>query len=135
MEQQVSFGVMKQGYMEKLGAQHKALRKRWMVLLEDRLVYSKRPDSDKPQGSVMLHEVIEAATATAYDIGRHRALQACTNVWKITTPKRTFFLVAETRAEMNVWIDSVRAALRGRSASANTTPDAAPTDSAVVVPL
>lgn len=96
-------GVLKQGFMTKEGAIRHNWKKRWFVLWSDSVAYYKAEKDvgkkDKELGSFKLNEV-STVNPTNY-----KKQQFCLAV---ATHKRTYYMCAETEADMRGWQEAVQ---------------------------
>jgi len=103
----------KAGYLTKEGGKFKTWKKRWCVLKNNVIYYSKKQNSGE-LGIIRLHGV----TADQVQVCTKKKKKNC---FEVQTPNRTYFLVAESENEMNKWIESVRQSINGGKAAANGT--------------
>eukprot|EP01118_Nematostelium_gracile_P019396 TRINITY_DN897_c0_g3_i1.p1 TRINITY_DN897_c0_g3~~TRINITY_DN897_c0_g3_i1.p1 ORF type:complete len:441 (-),score=138.81 TRINITY_DN897_c0_g3_i1:612-1934(-) len=100
----------KAGYLTKEGGKFKTWKKRWCVLKNNVIYYSKKQNSGE-LGIIRLHGVTT------------EQVQICTkkkkkNCFEVATPNRTYFLVAENENDMNKWMEAVKQSLSGKSGTA-----------------
>lgn len=100
------------GWLMKMGLRHKALKKRFFVLTKDKITYSKTVKSSKPQGTILISEVVNVEAASDEEVSSNKYLQGASNIFKIITKDRTFMCSAETSVEMNAWISVIENVLR-----------------------
>jgi len=89
---------MKSGYLIKQGFKIKSWKKRWFLLSNSLISYFKTPRDMKPISSFYIRD---CKVSTCVVEGRK-------NTFYIETPKRTFYLAAETEGEMQSWLDSLK---------------------------
>lgn len=86
----------KEGFLVKRGGIHKNWKKRWFAIQKSELKYFDNRKSLKPIKSLDLKEAIEVAE----DYCDNRK-----NCFRLRFPTRTYYLVAETPADVKSWID------------------------------
>jgi len=103
MEHKMSItGARKEGYLVKEGWKVKNWKKRWFVLGKETLSYYRSQKSlKKVLGVVILKEITEVTPTTVKKKGSGYTLQ-------IITPRRTYFVVAETQKECDEWQEAIR---------------------------
>jgi len=91
----------KAGWLQKQGGFVKAFRRRWFVLKGDSLYYFTTPTTDTPNGAIRL----DGAFIQLADEHTNRS-----HSFGIFHPtRRTFFVAAQSRAEMSQWIEVLQA--------------------------
>jgi len=101
----------KAGYLVKEGGNFKTWKKRWMVLKNNVIYYSKKQNSGE-LGIIRLHGV------TADKVVLSNSRKKKKNVFEIQTPNRTYFLCADTEKERDDWIESIKQSISGKGSSA-----------------
>eukprot|EP00007_Cunea_sp_BSH-02190019_P008008 CAMPEP_0174229438 /NCGR_PEP_ID=MMETSP0417-20130205/416_1 /TAXON_ID=242541 /ORGANISM="Mayorella sp, Strain BSH-02190019" /LENGTH=459 /DNA_ID=CAMNT_0015306985 /DNA_START=130 /DNA_END=1509 /DNA_ORIENTATION=+ len=104
----------KQGFLTKEGGSIKTWKKRWVVLKDGALRYS------KGQNSAALG-VIDLNEASKIDVSPDRKKKK--NMFEVHTPKRVYFLCAETAKDRDDWIAdciAVRDRVQGKNKPAAT---------------
>jgi hypothetical protein len=91
----------KAGYLTKQGGFVRSWKKRWFVLKGDSMYYFAGPQSEEPLGSIAL----EGSFLQAAD--EHTRKKFSFGIFH--PARRTFFLVADTKQEMQEWVDMVQA--------------------------
>lgn len=87
--------TVKSGYLEKKGEKRKTWKKRWWVLRSSKLAYYK---NDKEYQLLRFIDVGDIKTVASVE------LKKSTNTFGIVTPKRTFYVRASSKADMESWI-------------------------------
>jgi len=93
----------KAGFLTKEGGKFKTWRKRWFVLKNNVIYYSKQMNSGE-LGIIRLQNV------------KPEQVQNCTkkkkkNCFEVETPNRTYYLVAESESEMKSWMEIIKQTL------------------------
>lgn len=92
--------VLKEGWGTKCGGFWKTWHKRWFVLSDNILEYSKQPGVI-PQGSIDLSEAIEITESP--ECKKQPAL-------RIVCQERTYYIVTDTQQEIDEWIEALNKA-------------------------
>ncbi|TKY90179.1 hypothetical protein EX895_000177 [Sporisorium graminicola] len=87
--------TVKSGYLEKKGEKRKTWKKRWFVLRSSKLAYYK---NEKEYQLLRFIDVGDIKTVASVE------LKKSVNTFGIVTPKRTFYVRASSRPEMESWI-------------------------------
>ena len=87
--------TVKSGYLEKKGEKRKTWKKRWFVLRSSKLAYYK---NEKEYQLLRFIDVGDIKTVASVE------LKKSVNTFGIVTPKRTFYVRASSRQEMESWI-------------------------------
>lgn len=95
-----SGSVLKEGWAIKCGGFWKTWHRRWFVLTDHLLEYSKQPGI-LPQGSIDLNEATEISKCP--ECKKQPALQ-------IVLPERTYYIVPDTEKEMDEWVEALKKA-------------------------
>lgn len=90
--------TVKSGYLEKKGEKRKAWKKRWFVLRSSKLSYYK---NDKEYQLLRFIDIGDIKTVAAVEM--KKSLHA----FGIVTPKRTFYVRASSKVEMEAWIEAL----------------------------
>eukprot|EP01098_Paradermamoeba_levis_P004394 TRINITY_DN1891_c0_g4_i1.p1 TRINITY_DN1891_c0_g4~~TRINITY_DN1891_c0_g4_i1.p1 ORF type:complete len:452 (+),score=145.94 TRINITY_DN1891_c0_g4_i1:74-1429(+) len=116
----------KQGFLTKEGGSVKNWKKRWCVLKNGALNYSKKQGSSS-LGSIALNEIREVKPV------EYKGKKHC---FMIDTPERVYYMFADTEGERTSWMDSIKKERdrligkqppsSGPSGSTSTTTTAAP---------
>jgi RAC serine/threonine-protein kinase len=99
----------KASYLIKEGGKFKTWKKRWCVLKNNVIYYSKKQNSGE-LGIIRLHGV----SVDQVYISQRKKKKNC---FEVVTPTRTYFLVAESETEMMLWIESVKQSIQGKANS------------------
>ena len=91
----------KQGFLTKEGAIVKSWKKRWMVLRGDSIMYSKN-QSSTDLGTVLLTKDTKVVPSD---------YKKKNNLFEIQTPKRTFYMQAESAEERDSWVAAAQAVI------------------------
>lgn len=94
----INESTVKSGYLEKKGEKRKTWKKRWFVLRSSKLAYYK---NDKEYQLLRFIDVGDIKTVASVE------LKKSVNTFGIVTPKRTFYVRASSRAEMESWIEKL----------------------------
>ncbi|KAJ1030470.1 hypothetical protein NDA16_001379 [Ustilago loliicola] len=94
----INESTVKSGYLEKKGEKRKTWKKRWFVLRSSKLAYYK---NDKEYQLLRFIDVGDIKTVASVE------LKKSVNTFGIVTPKRTFYVRASSRAEMESWIEAL----------------------------
>jgi len=89
------------GWLIKEGGTFKSWRKRWCVLKDGVIHYSKHKDSAKDLGTVHLEDATGIDPVPVYKRKKF--------IFKIPTPDRTYYLKSQNEKERQKWIDVCRA--------------------------
>ena len=112
-----------EGYLKKLGEKgpRKTWKKRWFLQRGSRIYYYERQTDVVEKGFVNLEEALSVVPSSdgkksfAFQVlflsGRQRWLLKLTEV-QIHTPRRIYFLQAETEEAMKYWINGVKKSLQ-----------------------
>ena len=92
----INESTVKSGYLEKKGEKRKTWKKRWFVLRSSKLAYYK---NDKEYQLLRFIDVGDIKTVASVE------LKKSVNTFGIVTPKRTFYVRAASRSEMESWIE------------------------------
>ncbi|EPQ32094.1 uncharacterized protein PFL1_00291 [Pseudozyma flocculosa PF-1] len=87
--------TVKSGYLAKRGEKRKTWKKRWFVLRSSKLAYYK---NDKEYQLLRFIDVGDIKTVASVELKKNE------NTFGIVTPKRTFYVKASSRHEMEAWI-------------------------------
>lgn len=90
--------TVKSGYLEKKGEKRKTWKKRWFVLRSSKLAYYK---NDKEYQLLRFIDVGDIKTVASVE------LKKSVHTFGIVTPKRTFYVRASSRPEMESWIETL----------------------------
>jgi RAC serine/threonine-protein kinase len=95
----------KAGFLTKEGGKFKTWRKRWFVLKNNLIYYSKQMNSG------------ELGIIRLQNVGPEQ-ISICTkkkkkNCFEVATPNRTYFLVAESENEMKLWMEAIKQSVSG----------------------
>ncbi|OSC98251.1 PH-domain-containing protein [Trametes coccinea BRFM310] len=93
--------VIKTGYLWKKGERRKTWKKRWFVLRPAHLAFYKTSAEYK---LLRLLELTDVHSCTPVVLKKHQ------NTFGIVSPVRTFYLQAETQAEMQDWVRAINEA-------------------------
>jgi len=99
----------KAAYLIKEGGKFKTWKKRWCVLKNNVIYYSKKQNSGE-LGIIRLHGV---SVDQVYISGRKKKK----NCFEVATPSRVYYLIAESEAEMNSWIEAIKQSIIGKAAA------------------
>ncbi|CBQ67548.1 related to tandem ph domain-containing protein-2 (tapp2) [Sporisorium reilianum SRZ2] len=91
----INESTVKSGYLEKKGEKRKTWKKRWFVLRSSKLAYYK---NEKEYQLLRFIDVGDIKTVASVE------LKKSINTFGIVTPKRTFYVRASSRPEMESWI-------------------------------
>ncbi|KAJ9476977.1 Carboxylesterase [Pseudozyma hubeiensis] len=91
----INESTVKSGYLEKKGEKRKTWKKRWWVLRSSKLAYYK---NDKEYQLLRFIDVGDIKTVASVE------LKKSVNTFGIVTPKRTFYVRASSKADMESWI-------------------------------
>ncbi|SPO20711.1 related to tandem ph domain-containing protein-2 (tapp2) [Ustilago trichophora] len=94
----INESTVKSGYLEKKGEKRKTWKKRWFVLRSSKLAYYK---NDKEYQLLRFIDVGDIKTVASVE------LKKSVNTFGIVTPKRTFYVRASSRPEMESWIEKL----------------------------
>ncbi|CCF53871.1 uncharacterized protein UHO2_00985 [Ustilago hordei] len=94
----INESTVKSGYLEKKGEKRKTWKKRWFVLRSSKLAYYK---NDKEYQLLRFIDVGDIKTVASVE------LKKSVNTFGIVTPKRTFYVRASSRAELESWIEAL----------------------------
>eukprot|EP01122_Echinamoeba_exundans_P001320 TRINITY_DN11399_c0_g1_i1.p1 TRINITY_DN11399_c0_g1~~TRINITY_DN11399_c0_g1_i1.p1 ORF type:complete len:456 (-),score=140.36 TRINITY_DN11399_c0_g1_i1:140-1507(-) len=92
----------KAGWLTKEGKTFTNWKRRWFVLTDAELQYFKTQDVKKAQGSIAVKEITTVVPSN------YKNKQFCL---AITTPKRIYYVVADSNADMQSWREALQAAL------------------------
>lgn len=96
----VSIGVLKQGYLTKLGAIVKNWKRRWCVLIDEHLNYYKTPKHNIPCGSVHIDSSTYIERQSVLPSDRFPSLFC----FKVVTAHRVFLFCADSNADLKDWL-------------------------------
>jgi len=99
----------KAGFLVKEGGKFKTWKKRWFVLKNNVIYYSKQQNTGE-LGIIKLQGV----TDEQVHICTRKKKKFC---FEVETPTRVYFLQAETEAEMNKWMEAVKQSIAGKGFS------------------
>jgi len=103
----------KAGYLVKEGGKFKTWKKRWMVLKNNVIYYSKKQNSGE-LGIIRLHGV------TVDQVLISQSKKKRKNVFEIQTPNRVYYLSAETEPERDEWIKVIKDSIgKGNATGSN----------------
>ncbi|KAK7475374.1 hypothetical protein BaRGS_00033392 [Batillaria attramentaria] len=102
-----SLQPIKAGYAVKQGAVRKNWKRRYFVLHEQGLSYFKSEQDKSPIRTIPIADILEARPSEGANLNRD-------NLFEILTSKRIFYIQCDSPADMNSWIDAIRAANRAR---------------------
>jgi len=104
----------KTGYLTKEGGGIKTWKKRWCVLKNNVIYYSKKMDSSSEIAAIRLEKVDESKV-----IPTTRKLKKNNSVlcFEVPTPERTYYIVANSEKERDDWIEAIKASVRERNQS------------------
>lgn len=94
----ITESTVKSGYLEKKGEKRKTWKKRWFVLRSSKLAYYK---NDKEYQLLRFIDVGDIKTVASVE------LKKSVNTFGIVTPKRTFYVRASSRSDMESWIEKL----------------------------
>ncbi|EST09780.1 Pleckstrin [Kalmanozyma brasiliensis GHG001] len=94
----INESTVKSGYLEKKGEKRKTWKKRWFVLRSSKLAYYK---NEKEYQLLRFIDVSDIKTVASVE------LKKSVNTFGIVTPKRTFYVRAASRADMESWIEKL----------------------------
>lgn len=106
------YDFLHRGWLMKMGHRHKALRKRFFVMTEDKIIYSKAIKSTKPQGVILISDITHVDPVPEEETSSNKYLLGAQNVFKIVTKDRVFICAAETSVEMHAWIGAIEKVLQ-----------------------
>lgn len=103
----------KAGYLVKEGGKFKTWKKRWFVLKNNVIYYSKKQNSGE-LGIIRLHGVSP------------QQVQVCTkkkkkNCFEVATPNRTYYLVSDSERDMNNWMEAIKLSISGKGSGMSPT--------------
>lgn len=98
----VSYGNYseKGGWLVKQGGEYKTWKKRWFVIKGDRISYFKGPRNLQSLGEIFMIEVKNVAASQTVD-----------RLFRLTTSRREFVLVADSKFERDQWVKAIEKAL------------------------
>jgi len=102
----------KTGYLVKEGGKFKTWKKRWMVLKNNVIYYSKKQNSGE-LGIVRLHGV------TPEQVGASTRTKKGLSMFEIKTPNRIYFLCSDTERERDLWIEAIKQSISGKGLGSN----------------
>ncbi len=108
--------TVKSGYLEKKGEKRKTWKKRWFVLRSSKLAYYK---NDKEYQLLRFIDVGDIKTVASVE------LKKSVNTFGIVTPKRTFYVRASSRADMESWIERLNEVMTQYAQSSTMTQEMA----------
>eukprot|EP01137_Pigoraptor_chileana_P000211 Opistho-2@35993 len=91
--------ILLSGSLYKLGAFHKAWRRRWFVLEPTRIVYYKKDKDDRPLGIIEL--------ASCYGVERMDDTSGRSFCFKLSSQRRVFVMSTNNASELNVWLSAL----------------------------
>nr|CDI51098.1 related to tandem ph domain-containing protein-2 (tapp2) [Melanopsichium pennsylvanicum 4] len=112
----ITESIVKSGYLDKKGEKRKTWKKRWFVLRSSKLAYYK---NDKEYQLLRFIDVGDIKTVASVE------LKKSVNTFGIVTPKRTFYVRASSRHEMDSWIDKLNQAMTHYAQSSTMTQEMA----------
>lgn len=98
----------KAGYLVKEGGKFKTWKKRWMVLKNNVIYYSKKQNSGE-LGIIRLNGL------TADQVAVSQRQKKNFFMFEIKTPNRTYFLCADTEKERTSWMDVIKLSIAGKA--------------------
>jgi len=101
----------KAGYLVKEGGKFKSWKKRWMVLKNNVIYYSKKQNSGE-LGIIRLNGITSDQVTVSTRTRKNMFM------FEIKTPNRTYYLCSETEGDRQSWMDSVRSSMGGKSGGA-----------------
>ena len=90
--------TVKSGYLCKRGEKRKTWKKRWFVLRSSKLSYYK---NEKEYQLLRFVDLRDIKTVASVEFKKNE------NTFGIVTPKRTYYVRANTKAEMDSWIEAL----------------------------
>jgi len=103
----------KAGYLVKEGGKFKSWKKRWMVLKNNVIYYSKKQNSGE-LGIIRLNGITSDQVMTSTRTRKNMFM------FEIKTPNRTYYLCSETDADRQSWMDATRSSMGGKSGNGTT---------------
>jgi RAC serine/threonine-protein kinase len=94
----------KTGYLTKEGGRFKTWKKRWCVLKNNRIYYSKKQNSGE-LGIINLDDVADEGVV----VSKRKTKK---NLLEIPTPKRTYYASAPSETDMRDWIDAIKQSIK-----------------------
>jgi RAC serine/threonine-protein kinase len=101
----------KAGFLTKEGGKFKTWKKRWCVLKNNVIYYSKKQNSGE-LGIIRLHGVSVDQVQVSNRKGRK-------NLFEIHTPNRIYYLQAESEQDMQSWMEVTKQSISGKSSNAS----------------
>jgi len=98
----------KAGYLTKEGGNFKTWKKRWMVLKNNVIYYSKKQNSGE-LGIIRLNGITPDQVAISTRTRKNMFM------FEIKTPNRTYYLCCDTESDRLSWIDSIKQSMGGAS--------------------
>ncbi|GAA5884061.1 hypothetical protein JCM16303_001380 [Sporobolomyces ruberrimus] len=118
--------ALKSGYLMKKGERRKAWKKRWFVLRGGQLAMYK---SDKEYRLLRLIPITEIHMAAPIEMKKHL------HTFGIVTPRRTYYIKAESDGEVNQWCQLIERARTDSKARQTVTSLDTPTDENLPTPM
>eukprot|EP01114_Cavostelium_apophysatum_P015811 TRINITY_DN438_c0_g1_i5.p1 TRINITY_DN438_c0_g1~~TRINITY_DN438_c0_g1_i5.p1 ORF type:complete len:382 (+),score=103.60 TRINITY_DN438_c0_g1_i5:237-1382(+) len=100
----------KAGYLVKEGGKFKTWKKRWMVLKNNVIYYSKKQNSGE-LGIIRLNGITPDQVIISQRVRKNQFM------FEIKTPNRTYYLCADTESERTSWMDAIKQSMGGKSDS------------------
>jgi len=104
----------KAGYLVKEGGKFKTWKKRWMVLKNAVIYYSKQQNSGE-LGIIRLVGITPDQVSTSTRVRKNAFM------FEIKTPNRTYYLCTDTEAERTSWMEAIKQSMGSKEASGNGT--------------
>lgn len=105
----------KAGFLTKEGGNFKTWKKRWCVLKNNVIYYSKKQNSGE-LGIIRLQNTNDSQVV----VSTRKKKKFC---FEVQTPNRTYFLVPDNETEMKSWIEAIKQSLKGSSKNGGGSPD------------
>jgi len=105
----------KAGYLVKEGGKFKTWKKRWMVLKNNVIYYSKKQNSGE-LGIIRLNGITPDQVAVSQRVRKNMFM------FEIKTPNRTYYLCSENEADRTSWLDSIKQSMGAKTGGANGGP-------------
>lgn len=98
----------KAGYLVKEGGKFKTWKKRWMVLKNNVIYYSKKQNSGE-LGIIRLNGITPDQVSISQRVRKNAFML------EIKTPNRTYYLCSDTEADRLSWIDAIKSSMGSKS--------------------
>ncbi|XP_067951632.1 pleckstrin homology domain-containing family A member 2-like isoform X2 [Watersipora subatra] len=94
--------VVRSGYCVKQGAKMKNWKRRYLILTEEELTYTKNEFVDKPLKRIAVSDIKDVR------VSQSELTSVRSNLIDIQTPERTFYMQFDSMDEMYSWLEDIR---------------------------